>query len=119
MTSDVQETAGGLRITRGTEAGVAVRRLDGELDLASAPERSSAVQHALDCAAQPVVSDMSGVGFIDSTGVRTLVEAQRLPGRDLVLLAPSGAVTRVLDLTGLRGRFAEIAANDDLTTLQR
>jgi anti-anti-sigma factor len=119
MASEVQETAGGLRITRRNAAGVTVLRLDGELDLATAPELSAAVQQAFAGGAHPVVLDMAAVGFIDSTGVRTLLEAQQLAGRDLVLMAPSGAVTRVLDLTRLRGRFVEIDANADLTTLQR
>ena len=100
-------------------AGVTLLRLEGELDLASAPELSSAVQQAFAGAAQPVVLDMAAVGFIDSTGVRTLLEAQQLAGRDLVLMAPSGAVTRVLDLTRLRGRFVEIDADADLATLRR
>ena len=119
MASEVQETAGGLRITRSSRAGVTVLRLEGELDLASAPELSSAVQQACTGAAQPVVLDMAAVGFFDSTGVRTLLEAQHLAGCDLVLMAPSTAVTRVLDLTRLRGRFVEIDADADLATLRR
>jgi anti-anti-sigma factor len=118
MASDVRETAGGLRITRRDAAGVTLLRLEGELDLATAPELSTAVQQALEGARQPVVLDMAAVGFIDSTGVRTLLEAQHLAGRDLVLMAPSGAVTRVLDLTRLRGRFVEIDADADLATVR-
>jgi len=51
--------------------------------------------------------------------VRMLLEAGSLAGRELVLMAPSRAVIRVLDLTCLRGRFAEIDADADLATLQR
>lgn len=119
MASEVQEAAGGLRITRRNTAGVTLLRLEGELDLVSAPELSSAVRQAFADAEQPVVLDMAAVGFIDSTGVRTLLEAQHLAGRDLVLMAPSGAVTRVLDFTRLRGRFVEIDADTDLATLRR
>jgi anti-anti-sigma factor len=118
MASDVRETAGGLRITRRDAAGVTLLRLEGELDLATAPELSTAVQQTFEGARQPVVLDMAAVGFIDSTGVRTLLEAQHLAGRDLVLMAPSGAVTRVLDLTRLRGRFVEIDADADLATVR-
>lgn len=118
MASDVHEAAGGLRITRSDAPGVIMLRLQGELDLASAPDLSAAVQEAFVDAPQPVVLDMSGVGFIDSTGVRTLLEAQHVGGRDLILMTPSAAVTRVLDLTRLRGRFREIDANADLTTLR-
>lgn len=119
MTREVQETAGGLRITRRLQSGVTVLRLDGELDLASAPELSAAVRQAFGGATRPVVLDMAAVGFIDSTGVRTLLEAQHVAGQDLVLMAPSGPVTRVLDLTRLRGRFVEIDADADLSALHR
>ncbi len=119
MASEVQKTAGGLRITCRNTAGVTLLRLEGELDLAGAPALSSALQQAYTGAAQPVVLDMAAVGFIDSTGVRTLLEAQQLAGRSLVLMAPSGAVTRVLDLTRLRGRFMEIDADADLAALRR
>ncbi len=119
MASEVQETAGGLRITCRNTAGVTLLRLEGEIDLATAPELSAAVRQAFTGAAQPLVLDMAAVGFIDSTGVRTLLEAQHLAGHNLVLMAPSGTVTRVLDLTRLRGRFMEIDADADLATLRR
>jgi len=118
MASEVRQAAGGLRITRRLTADVTVLRLEGERDLATAPELSNAVRQAFDGASQPVVLDMAAMGFIGSTGVRTLLEAQQLAGRDLVLMAPSGAVTRVLDLTRLRGRFVEIDANAELATLR-
>jgi len=119
MARAVQETAGGPRIPRCGRAGITRLQPDGELDRAGAPALSSAIQQAFTGAAQPVVLDMAAVGFFDSTGVRTLLEAQHLAGCDLVLMAPSTAVTRVLDLTRLRGRFVEIDADADLATLRR
>jgi anti-anti-sigma factor len=119
MSSDVQEAAGGLRITWHRDGAVTVLQLDGELDIASAPEVSAAIARAFDAGARAVVLNMAGVGFLDSTGVRMLLEARSLAGREPVLMAPSRAVTRVLDLTRIRGRFVEIDAHADLATLQR
>ena len=119
MSSDVQEAAGGSRIAWHRDGAVTVLQLDGELDIASAPELSAAIARACDAGARAVVLNMAGVGFLDSTGVRMLLEARSLAGRELVLMAPSRAVVWVLDLTCLRGRFAEIDADADLATLQR
>ncbi|MCC6830556.1 MAG: STAS domain-containing protein [Thermoleophilia bacterium] len=102
-----------MEIGRERRPNATVLRLTGELDLATAPEVLAAVEAAT-CDGGPsrLVLDMSGVSFIDSTGVRTLLEANRVAGNDLSLLAPSPAVTRVLELTELRGHLNEIADLD-------
>jgi anti-sigma B factor antagonist len=89
--------------------GVVVMRMSGELDLAAAPLVREAVDWLSQrMAAAPLVLDLARVSFIDSTGVRLLVEA----GDAAALLAPSQAVSRVLELTGLRDRFADVADAD-------
>ncbi len=52
--------------------------------------------------------DLSGVTFIDSTGIRAIVRADndlRAADRSLVIVAPSAAVMRLLELTSLDERF--------------
>ncbi len=54
--------------------------------------------------ADDVVIDLSGVGFVDSSGLRVLVEAhQRAEAEDrrVVLSDPSRPVLRLLEITGL------------------
>jgi len=86
-----------------------VIRLVGELDLATAPEVLAAVQSAVaEDGDGRLVLDMREVSFIDSTGVRALLEASRATETQLALLRPSSAVTRVLDLTQLRGHVPEV-----------
>jgi anti-sigma B factor antagonist len=54
------------------------------------------------------VVDLSGVTFIDSTGLQGLLRAQRAArqrGDDLILRHPSRLLRRVLDLTGLIDGF--------------
>lgn len=52
--------------------------------------------------------DLSGVAFMDSSGIRVLVRldnALREADRQLVLSAPSAPVLRLFELTALVGRF--------------
>ena len=118
MRGESQKTDRQLRITLRHQNGVPVLVLDGELDLATAPDVSAAIRATfLDTGAR-VVLDMAQVGFIDSTGIRTVLEADKHTATPLVLIAPSPAVTRVLDLTRLRRRFVEVPADTDLAGLR-
>lgn len=56
-----------------------------------------------------VCLDVSEVEFIDSSGLRVLVDAHRRAGdhgRRLVLRQPSHVVTRLLEISGLTGHLA-------------
>jgi anti-sigma B factor antagonist len=94
--------------------GAGLVRLTGELDLAGAGRVTGAVERVSE-AGRPVVLDLRAVTFIDSSGVRTLLDIERGAARRLALLSPSTPVLRVLELTQLRGRFAEIGDLDDAT----
>ncbi|MDX6720884.1 MAG: anti-sigma factor antagonist [Solirubrobacteraceae bacterium] len=79
-------------------------RLFGELDLATV----DAVQHELerveDSDAPSILVDLSGLAFMDSSGVRLLVGAHARSRTDadrLTLLRGSAAVQRVLEVSGL------------------
>jgi anti-sigma B factor antagonist len=85
---------------------VATVVVSGELDLATAPRLSAAVaEHG---GAKVLVLDMTATTFIDSTGVRALLQADRRAARSgsrLVVVAGDGAVRRVLELCELDGRL--------------
>ena len=52
--------------------------------------------------------DLSGVTFMDSSGIRAIVRldnALREAGQELVLVAPSAPVLRLFELTSLVDRF--------------
>ena len=79
----------------------------GELDLATAPQLSATVTEHGD--ARLLVLDLNAVTFMDSTGVRVLIEADRICARSgsrLAVLAGDGPVRRVLDLCDVAGRLA-------------
>lgn len=77
--------------------------LHGELDLATVPE----VQRRLTGVAidrRAVVVDLRGLGFIDSSGIRLLVELQRLATEHrffLAVLNGGPTVRRALELSGV------------------
>jgi anti-anti-sigma factor len=83
--------------------------LTGELDADTLPTVHAAVQRALDGPATgPVEVDTSALTFLDSSGLRCLIEcAQRCEaaGRRLVLARPSPLVRQILEITDLAGYF--------------
>jgi anti-sigma B factor antagonist len=87
----------------------------GELDLATAPELVRELDEAGAPGEPPIELDLSGVNFIDATGLRVLLAAQdRLnrggrPGFGVV--ATSRAVRRLLELTRMTG--ALLRGGDD------
>lgn len=81
----------------------------GEVDIATAPTMLEAASAAL---AQETVRtvrvDMSQVSFVDSCGLKALVElrqAARTLEKSVVLLAPRPAQLRLLELTALNTLF--------------
>lgn len=86
-----------------TDAGRVVH-VGGELDLASAPQLSAALSEEARSSSSPVILDMSGVTFIDSSALRALVLAGRElgeAGRKLQIGPRSEMVARVLSMTSL------------------
>jgi anti-anti-sigma factor len=81
----------------------AIVRLSGELDLATAPELTE-VLHGLDGGYQRIILDLTGLEFIDSTGLRLAVTEHgraSAEGFEFVIAGAAGAVLKVLRLTGL------------------
>ncbi|GAA2002167.1 STAS domain-containing protein [Catenulispora subtropica] len=80
----------------------------GDVDLATAERLREAVTSEVRPGVR-VDLDCSGVSFLDSAGVRVLLELNRTAreaGGGLVLVAPSEVVVRILDLAGVAGLFA-------------
>jgi anti-anti-sigma factor len=80
------------------------RRVIGEIDAHTADVLRA--QLLPDADGDDVRIDLSAVTFIDSSGLRVLLEAHRTlqqAGRRLVLVAPSRHVVRLFEVTGLTG----------------
>jgi anti-anti-sigma factor len=80
------------------ERGASVLTLRGELDLATAEQ----LERALAQAGDEVLLDLRGLTFMDSTGVRGLLEAAEQGGPGLRMIAPeSGDVRVTIEETGI------------------
>jgi anti-sigma B factor antagonist len=85
----------------GGAPGVAIH---GELDIAAVPE----LEHALDVAilesTGAFVLDLSGVEFLDSTGLRLVLRWRGLLAREersLAIVCPPGPVRKLFDIAGI------------------
>ena len=86
----------------------AVINVKGELDAYSAPSLEEETARLLADDITELVLDLSGTRFLDSSGLRAILTAQRRladgEGR-LALRAPSEPVRRLLEITGLTDHF--------------
>jgi anti-sigma B factor antagonist len=81
--------------------------LRGELDLGT----TGRLEAALVEAGRPVVLDLSRLSFMDSTGVRVLLEAAERAGDGLRIVPPAGGDARVtIEETGI-GALLPLAAD--------
>lgn len=84
--------------------GRAIVAVEGQVDLATAPRLAEALAQAHGEGITEIVVDLTDVDFLDSVGVRVLVEAARDAAQQDVSLSVRGArgwVARVLEITGV------------------
>jgi anti-sigma B factor antagonist len=86
-----------------------VLALAGELDLASLPAVAAPLDDVLGRPAQPVVLDLAGLTFLDSSGVALLVRIANHFGQ-VRTRAAGEPVRRVIEVLGLADRFGLGAA---------
>ncbi|GAA1759196.1 STAS domain-containing protein [Luedemannella helvata] len=95
---------------------VAVVSVDGELDLATAPELAAAIDGQVAEGRVYVVLDLTALSFCDSAGLRVFVRYRRQleeAGGRFVVAAPSPMVRRVLEISGLAEMFGSYATVDE------
>jgi anti-anti-sigma factor len=94
---------GNLVITSSVENGAACLALEGELDLAGAQQLEAHLDEAEREGSGRLIVDLRRLSFIDSTGLRLLLQADaRARERDsqLVLRPGEPSVQRVFEVTG-------------------
>ena len=82
--------------------------LAGELDLHGAERVTQALHGAEATDARRIVLDLSRLEFIDSNGIRLIIEADarsRMNGNRLVLIRGPQPVQRVFEMTGIAERM--------------
>jgi anti-anti-sigma factor len=101
-------------VSKGGSAEVLVR---GELDLAGAPELDAALASADGARVGDLVLDLTGVTFIDSSGIRCVLDAyhrSRARGVDMRII-PGLEAGIVFQLAGLSGRLPFVTGPDRVT----
>jgi anti-sigma B factor antagonist len=97
------------------EQGVLVVALEGDVDLETSPLARRVLLDAVDLR-RPVLVDLSGVGYIDSSGVASLVEAfqrARKGDSDFGLVCVTETARRVLELARLDRVFRIFASLEE------
>jgi anti-sigma B factor antagonist len=87
--------------------GIAVS-VRGEVDIHTCAELEKTLTELADRGIRRITVDLSGVAFIDSSGLRALVvghKALQGQGGTLVVANPSATTARLLEVTGLDGLF--------------
>ena len=100
------------RVIRGVHVLVAA----GEIDQGSVPVLRDALRTLTVDAEGPVVVDLCEVGFIDSSGISTLLNALRRltrQRRKMVVVCPPGALRRAFELLGLAGPLELLDSRDE------
>jgi len=106
---DEQAVGPDLVLTTDREGDRAVLIVRGELDAYSAPAIEEQIGRLIADDVVEVVLDLAQTGFLDSSGLRAILTAQRRLSENhgrLRLREPSDAVKRLLEITGLTEHFA-------------
>jgi anti-sigma B factor antagonist len=97
-----------LRVEPRQEGQVAVLEVAGDVDAANAHLLREAVVTAIDGGPPVLLVDMTGVGYIDSVGLGTLVVGLKRAserGASMRLVVRSPQIEKVLNITGLLSVF--------------
>jgi anti-sigma B factor antagonist len=90
---------------------------EGELDLAYGPTVNAAVEHALARRPAAFAADLRGVTFMDSSGIHTLISAERrcrLAGVRFFLIRGSAAIDVLLTMVGLDRLFEILSGPEQI-----
>jgi anti-sigma B factor antagonist len=94
----------------------AVIRVAGEIHATTAPEFSERLNGAIEAGKTGVVLDLTGVDFIDSTGLSVLLNGLRRVTRvrgAMVLACANPTVLRLFEITKLDSTFEILPSCDD------
>jgi anti-sigma B factor antagonist len=85
--------------------------VQGEVDLATAPELEEALERAIEVEGRRLVVDLRGVAFLDSTGLALILRHDRrarAAARRLIVVKGPPHVQKAFELTGLNERLTMI-----------
>jgi stage II sporulation protein AA (anti-sigma F factor antagonist) len=102
-----RDGASGLEVGLETRDGLVAITVVGDVDLDNFERLAAALRDDSLDGARTVVLDLSGVPFMDSSGLKAmLVASQRLGDRLALVIDPDSAVLRLLEIAEVSNRFA-------------
>lgn len=107
----------GLDVATRTAGECLIVKLQGELDVTNAATAGQAISDAAEVPHTRLIFDLTGLAFMDSTGIRVLVRAHRMAGErgaSVALVGPTPSVSRIIDITGLNRAFTIHATLDEV-----
>ncbi|HOK54083.1 MAG TPA: STAS domain-containing protein [Armatimonadota bacterium] len=105
--------------TYNLENGVPVIKLEGEVDVYTAPQLKQQMISLLESGTKQIVIDLTKVEYFDSTALGVLIGGlKRMRERDgnLSLICPNPRIRRVFEITGLDKVFDIYNSVDDART---
>jgi anti-sigma B factor antagonist len=91
-------------VERTSRDGVELVLVEGEVDIASASRLITVLNSSVADAIKSVIVDLSHVGFMDSTGLALLINANRrltLRRKGFAVVCPPGPLRRVFEITDM------------------
>jgi anti-sigma B factor antagonist len=93
-----------LAVERTSQDGIELVLVEGEVDIATASKLISVLNSSVADAIKSVIVDLSRVGFMDSTGLALLINANRrlsLRRKGFAVICPPGQLRRVFEITDM------------------
>ena len=111
----------GLAINRAAVAdGWISMSVDGEIDLATVDELNVAIQDVLASDGSNLLVDLTDTSFMDSTGLKSLVMAERMfteAGRSFALAVKPGPIWRLIELSGVDSMLTIVSGAEELESV--
>ncbi|HUG07951.1 MAG TPA: STAS domain-containing protein [Acidimicrobiia bacterium] len=93
----------------------------GEIDLATVPDLENAIESVFSTDSHPLVVDLRDSSFMDSTGLKALVMANRRfdeSGRGFAVAVSRGPISRLIDLSGVESSMKVVESTEDLDEVE-
>jgi anti-sigma B factor antagonist len=91
--------------------------VSGEIDLATVDQLEKEVKDSLEVDSGNLAVDLTSANFMDSTGLRALVMADRSfrdSGRKFALVIANGPISRLIELSGIESTMTVVSSYAEL-----
>ena len=93
--------------------------ISGEIDLATVDQLEKDLKECQESGSGNLVVDLTGADFMDSSGLRCLVMADRSyreAGRRFALVVENGPISRLIELSGVEATIEVVASIEELSS---